>query len=124
MNPKRNTTCTRGPWSFSSTSGSGIKGSILTPTRFRDRPVPKDGPFGRQIMQKGQLYGHEVTETDYDKRNAEEKRLGLLYGYTQYYGRNTCEFVMSRAARKHGVKPPAGWKGDGYRRRAAEGKRK
>lgn len=96
MNAKNNPTVTRGPWNYGSMSGSGIDGSIVQPVRFWDSGRPRP-------MLKGQLYGLRVTG-DYDARHAEIDRLGLLYGYTQRYGRNTCGFVQSRAARRRGYK--------------------
>lgn len=105
MNPKKNVTVTRGPWSYSSTSGTGIVGCVLHPVRHRFGP--DDGyrrdRTGFPLMLRGQLYGHSVLLTDYDDRHAEVDRLGLLYGYTQYHGRNTGSvFVQSRAARRRG----------------------
>lgn len=96
MNPKRNTTVTRGPWNYGGMSGPD--GHFIQPFRIRRENGERNAP-----IQHGQLYGHRLTGT-YDERYAEANRLGLLYGYTQYYGRNTCGFVMSRAARKRGYK--------------------
>jgi hypothetical protein len=104
MNPKRNTTVTRGPWNYGGCLDhrSGIY--TLQPFRVRHRDPALDrlgsSAFG-SITQRGQLYGHQIT-ADYDARNAESTRLGLLYGYIQRYGRNTCRFVQSRAARRRG----------------------
>lgn len=97
MNPKRNTTCTRGPWGVSSTSGSGIQGSEISVYRMFDR-----SPSGKRcLFLYGQLNGITI-HGDYDTRRKEMDRLMLLYGYSKYYGRNVCKFVMSRAARKRG----------------------
>lgn len=93
MNPKRNPVVTRGPWGFSSTSGTGIDGAILNVYRF---PRPD-----RMLMMRGQLDGMRIVGT-YDERNAKLDALGLEYGYLSRYGRNTCKFVMSRAARRRG----------------------
>lgn len=107
MNPKRNTTVTRGPWNCGGMSGSGIEGYILQPFRMREGFQPTETCHMTVRFQKGQLHGYSVTGT-YDERRAEAQRLELLYGYAQYYGRNTCGFVMSRAARKRGYKTTDG----------------
>lgn len=99
MNPKRNPTTTRLPWFSSSMSGSDIDGHILHPCRHFEGHMFKDGRFR---LFKGQLYGVSVLRVDYDKDHAEIRRLFLLYGYCQWYSRNSCGFVMSRAARKRG----------------------
>lgn len=107
MDPRKQVTVTRGPWNYGGTSGSD--GHFIEPFRIREGfPVKcADGCGQLQCtfrVQRGQLYGHELKGT-FDERRAESTRLGLLYGYTQYYGRNTGKkFVMSRAARKRGYK--------------------
>jgi len=93
MNPKKNRTCTRGPWGYSCTSGSGIRGIVVH--AYRVRP-------GVRAIQRGTIYGLSIDLGDFDRNHDEYARLGLLYGYTQYHGRNTGRFVMSRAARKRG----------------------
>lgn len=96
MNPRSNTTCVSsdGP-GFSTTSGSDIKGYIINV--YKHIEGRKFGhPHG--MMRYYQLNGR-VVET-----SAEATQLGLLYGVLHYYGRNTCRFVMSRAARKRGIK--------------------
>ena len=100
---------TRGPWSFGTTSGSGIRGKMLTPCRLFERQLFKDG---RSRIMRGQLYG--LCVATHEEANA----LGLLYGYTQPYNRNTVRFVMSRAARRRGLKS----EDPSYLRRAAAGK--
>lgn len=103
--PKQSTV-TQDGWGFGNTSGSNIKGAIIS--AFKIREVPRGaGPIQKPFkvpIQKGQLDGHKVEIEDYDARAAEVRRLGLVYGYTQLYSRNTGQFVMSRAARKRGVK--------------------
>lgn len=84
---------TNGPWGFSTMSGCGIKGYEMHPAIMRSGKLFKDGQFR---FQKGQLYGKVVATRE------EADRLSLEYGYTHLYGRNTCKFVMSRAARKRG----------------------
>jgi len=44
---------------------------------------------------RGPLYGKIIPKEDYDK-------LAREHGFTSAYSRNTCKFVMSRAARKRG----------------------
>jgi len=100
MNPKKNPVVTRGPWGFSSTSGTGIDGAILHVHRF-PRPANMTAAGWRPLMMRGQLDGMRVTG-GYDERNAKLDALGLEYGYLARYGRNTCKFVMSRAARRRG----------------------
>ena len=89
----RNSTVTRGPWSVGSTSGHGIDGEILSICRHLRLPS------GRYAMMRHQLDGMPFQGTR-DERN----RLLCLHGVLQPYNRNLCQFVMSRAARKRGVK--------------------
>lgn len=99
MNPKRQTICTRDQWCTG--SNSGADGYRLSCFRPREG-FPPGGRFGSTARyQRGQLDGLLLTGT-YDEREAEAKRLMVLYGYDQWHGRNTCGFVMSRAARKRG----------------------
>lgn len=116
MNPKRNVIVTRGPWGYGNISGSGIKGYRINPHRFFRTPDGKDirGKDGRPLPAlQGTLNGVTVATLK------EARELGLVYGYTKYYGRNTCGFVMSKAARKRGYVTTNGQ----YNRRTAEGKR-
>jgi len=84
-----NVTTTNTGFSVSTTTGSGIKGVQISVCRF-----PKKTGWG---MLKGQLNG--LTVETHEQADA----LLLTYGYTKQFGRNTCKFVMSRAARKHGM---------------------
>lgn len=104
MNPRKNPVVTRGPWSFSSTTGTGIRGAVLSVAAHRRMPDRPGLKFllQRVLLQRGQLDKHTVDLADFDARNAEINRLGLVYGYLQYRGRNTTKFVMSRAARRRG----------------------
>lgn len=88
-------TCTRGPWNWSTMSGSDIQGKQLHPTRHWEGKLFRDG---KARIQKGQLYGVSVNSHE------EADRIALLYGYTQPYGRNTTRLVMTRAARRRGYK--------------------
>lgn len=85
-------TCTRGPWFFSTCGPiNGTGGVEIHVTRPRDIK-------GRKVYQRGQLDGVQAANRD------AAWTMGLLYGYLQPYSRNTCGFVMSRAARRRGVK--------------------
>lgn len=99
MNPKKNVTTTRGPWGYGSTSGHGINGHKINPHRFFHDANGNyvKGSDGKPVgYLRGTLAGVTVATRE------EVEKLGLLYGYTNYYGRNSCGFVMSRAARKRG----------------------
>jgi hypothetical protein len=105
------TTVTRGPWNYGGLSGSGIDGYLIQPFRIRERAefeshgLPFTGRCNFKV-QRGQIYDTRVS-LDKDGR-AEDRRIGLLYGYIQHYCRNSCRFVMSRAARKRGMKTDDG----------------
>lgn len=109
----RKTTVTRGPWSFGTISGSGIKGKEIQPFRLREGKLFRDGKYR---IQRGQLYGVTVDLGSFDANNAEIDRLGLEYGYIQHYSRNVCRFVMSRAARRRGYTTDDIW----YNRKAKQ----
>lgn len=83
------------PWYYSNTSGSNIQGHIINAFRHFPGKLFKDG---QSRFLHGQLNGKAVADSD------EADALGLLYGYTRRYGRNSSGFVMSRAARKRGYK--------------------
>lgn len=96
MNPKKNVTCTevRG-FTFGCMSGGSIKGYQANISKHYDigHPLNKTGKY--KILKSevdGKLY-NSIEELD---------KMGLERGYIHYYGRNTCEFVMSKAARKRG----------------------
>lgn len=81
---------TRGPWGFSTTNGSEIDGYQINVYRF------PNAPKSYRKMMTGQINGIIV------KTREEAGRLGMVYGFLQHYSRNSCRFVMSRAARKRG----------------------
>ncbi len=87
MNPNKQKTCVKDEFSWSTTSGYGI------PVGKCEINIHTVGNWRRPL----QLNGLLVSEP-------ESRKLGLLYGYLKYYGRNTTHFVMSRAARKRGYK--------------------
>jgi hypothetical protein len=92
-------TVTNGPWGFSSTHTSDAPHvNTINVYRIHEASRFKDRQFR---VQYGQLNGTMVGG-NYNARNAEIDRLGLMYGYLKPYSRNTCEFVMSRAARRRG----------------------
>lgn len=97
---KRNKTVTNGPWGVSATSGSGINGEQLNVYRYLDGKIFKDGKLR---FLHGQLDG-----MNFERYSEERIELCLTYGYLKRYGRNTCKFVMSRAARKRGIKTTDG----------------
>ncbi len=76
------------------TSGTGIIGVISSVSRHYDN-VPGKRPY--RIL-KTSLYGRSFASSE--EHSAECLRLG----FTREYSRNRCEFVMSRAARKRGMK--------------------
>ena len=85
-------TCTRGPWCWGTLSGSGIQGYELQPI------CRVQLASGREVFRRGQLYGVRVATHE------EADAYGLSHGYTQRYSRNLTHFVMSRAARRRGIK--------------------
>lgn len=99
--------CTNGPWGFSTTSGTGIVGYVISAYRWIPGSKFRDG---KPRMLKGQLWGKVAATIE------ESDKLGIEYGYTKMYGRNSTCFVMSRAARKRGVKAINFW----YLQRAKE----
>jgi hypothetical protein len=97
MNTKNNRTVTNGHWGVSTTSGSDIQGSILNVYRCIDGSKFKDGKFRIQYASLNGMNFPERFDSGYD-------RICLEHGFLKLYGRNTCKFVMSRAARKRGYK--------------------
>ena len=101
MNIRNNRTVTNGPWGVSTSSGYGIAGSKLSVCRLLDGKLFADGRFR---FLRGQLDGMMFA----DKFGDDYQRICLTYGYLKMYGRNTCNFVMSRAARKRGYRTTDG----------------
>lgn len=90
--------CTRGPWGFSDTQGSGVAPGTCVLSAYCLVTLPS----GRRVFRHGQLTGRVVPAAD---RTA----LAMLYGFLQPYGRNVCNFVMSRAARRRGLTTADTW---------------
>ena len=89
----RRTLVTRGPWSYSTTSGYGIEGYCINAYRWPARAMTDYmGP-----MLSGTLQGRVVATS------AEADALGLLHGYLQPYSRNMGRFVASRASKRRGI---------------------
>lgn len=84
-------------WCFSTMSGYGIDGLEVHIYRFpvRDGIEVRDR-HGRHLMVKHSSYGTLV------KTEAEARVIAVRDGVIFRYGRNTCRFVQSRAARKRG----------------------
>lgn len=108
MNPRKNTTVTRGRWGWGTQHpvSDTQSGYALHPSYFYDGTGGK--PDIRRVvgscrdfplMRRGDLYGMVVST--YEEATA----IGLLHGYIKLYGRNTIKFVQSRAARKRGYRP-------------------
>lgn len=95
MNAKNNKTVTNDHWGVSTTSGTGIDGSILNVYRCIDGHHFKDGKFR---IQYASLNGMTFKERYGEAYQA----VCLEHGFLKRYGRNVCGFVMSRAARKRG----------------------
>lgn len=98
MNSK-NSLVTRSPWNCGGLFGNDIDGYEMQPFRIIEGSNFKDGKF--RIMH-GQLYGLRIPMDGNHHKIADD--LFLLYGYGAKYSRNSCKFVMSRAARKRGHK--------------------
>ncbi len=105
----RNKPVTNRPWGCSSSWGYGVGRECideqLNVYRLIER-MPDGTPFkdGSKVkFLHGQLDGMMFKRDD-----PQRVRLCLLYGYLKPYGRNTCSFVMSRAARKRGYKTTDG----------------
>lgn len=94
-----NSLVTRSPWDCGGSSGYGIDGYEMQPFRIIEGSNFKDGKF--RIMY-GQLYGLRIPMDGNHHKISDD--LFLLYGYGKRYSRNSCKFVMSRAARKRGHK--------------------
>lgn len=91
MNPRKQRTVTNGDWGVSGTSGSHIEGVIGN--YYKHHPAPHRSP--RYITQYGDHNGR--TFDTHEERKAFE----LTHGYIQWYGRNTCQFRMSRRYRRY-----------------------
>lgn len=86
-------------WNFSTMSGTGIAGVEIHIFRFPERNgVQLRGKDGFWLMVRHSTYGVTVP----DRGDAEA--IGFRDGVLFRYGRNTCRFVMSRAARRRGVR--------------------
>ena len=79
-------TVTTPRWGFSTTSSSDTTGCQISVYRF----------VGRKLA-TADLNGLTVASDD------QARAIALARGYLQPYCRNSCKFVMSRAARRHGV---------------------
>jgi hypothetical protein len=95
----RTMTVTKGPWGFSSSHQLGTKEHTISVYRFHDGKRDKRG---WTLQQKGDIYGLVVSSSE------EATRIGLERGYLQPYSRNLTRFVMTRAARKRGIKSTDG----------------
>lgn len=91
MNARKNVTCVESNgFGFGTMSGYGINGHEIQPCRH---VILKSG---RWAMMRHSLYGRTVSTYE------EARKLGIEAGILHYYGRNTCGFVQSRAARRRG----------------------
>jgi hypothetical protein len=104
MKPNQRTVC-RDPWSWAMSSVSTESGYRLEPFRaifreqFEARGLIWHDKCGVKFM-LGTLHGQKVEQTEAGRDEA--RRLGILYGYSQPFGRNSIQFVQSRAARRRG----------------------
>jgi hypothetical protein len=89
-----NKTVTNG-WGVSQTTGSDIQGAILNVYKCHDGSKFKDGKFRMQYASLNGMTFPTRFDNGYDK-------VCLEHGFLKLYGRNTCKFIMSRAARKRG----------------------
>lgn len=83
-------------------TGSGIDGAESHVTRAYNRsvrPEEKRGPLHETTTKwlHTSFYGRTFASSDAHSQAC------LEYGWTARHGRNSCGFVMSRAARKHGM---------------------
>ena len=89
-------TCTNGHWGVSYETSSETRGVKINVYRHREYPAGVTRNGWRFTIQYGQLNGLVVAN------DVEARDLALTYGYLQTYSRNSCRFVMSRAARRRG----------------------
>lgn len=97
MNPKTNRNVTNSPWNSGGMFGHAGNNYEMQPFRLIEGHRFKDGVMR---FMYGQLHGKMFPMVEGYHKEVED--LFRLYGYSKYYGRNTCKFVMSRAARKRG----------------------
>ena len=103
----RNTTVTNTAWGVSQTSTCGVEGATLNIYHH------VRGKDGRTLWRNGDL--NEL------KGNKDELwARALEHGYLKRYGRNTCGFVMSRAARRRGLKTDNGMYNRAHERTGAK----
>jgi hypothetical protein len=83
-------------WVFGTSYGPHpeVDGVVLNVFRRYERRVSKKD--GLPLMAHGDVHGLVVKDQD------EADRIALERGLLKRYGRNTCKFVQSRAARKRG----------------------
>lgn len=95
MNKRNGCTSING-WSTGTHHEHGTSAYIISVSRYY-RDLPNDFG-GKGLHVPGDLDGVVCSSW------AEASRLQEEHGYLHPYCRNTCGFVMSRAARKHGMK--------------------